>query len=190
VKRINTTAVLGDKGADAHAYVISANIHRRHLTAAQKIDLVEKLIKANPEMSSRRAAKLAGVSPTTATKSRQKLEQSGDVSTVDTSIDTKGRKQPAKKKRRDADDFRRDMEARKAAPAPEAPTSAPRSGGTSIGTAPEQHGGHGLTPKIISHLTDLVARLKRARADLSPHEQQILFVHLRQAIDRNERAAS
>ena len=59
-------------------------------------------------MSSRRAAKLAGVSPTTGVKARHKLEVAGHVSTVDTSIDTKGRKQPthkpAKKKRRDIDD--------------------------------------------------------------------------------------
>ena len=106
-----------EEPVDPYAYVISANIHRRHLTTAQRIELVEKIIKANPEMSSRRAAKLAGVAPTTATKSRQKLEQSGDVSTVDTSIDTKGRKQPTKKKRRTPDDFAAEMKARKTAKA-------------------------------------------------------------------------
>jgi DNA-binding transcriptional regulator YhcF (GntR family) len=88
---------LSGKVIDPYAYVISANIHRRHLTTAQRIELVEKVIKLNPEMSSRRAAKLAGVSPTTATKAKEKLEQTGDVSTVDTSIDTKGRRQPVHK---------------------------------------------------------------------------------------------
>ncbi len=82
---------------DPYAYVISANVHRRHLTTLQRIELVEKVIKANPAMSSRRAAKLAGVSPTTGVKARHKLEAAGDVSTVDTSIDTKGRKQPTRK---------------------------------------------------------------------------------------------
>jgi hypothetical protein len=84
--------------ADPYAYVISANIIRRHITTtAQRIKLVEDVIKLNPLMSSRRAAKLAGVSPTTGTKARKRLEAKGDVSTVDTSIDTKGRRQPAHK---------------------------------------------------------------------------------------------
>jgi hypothetical protein len=83
--------------ADAYEFVLSANVHRRHLTTAQRIELVEKVLKANPHMSSRRAAKLAGVSPTTGVKARNKLEQSGDVSTVDTSVDTRGRRQPAHK---------------------------------------------------------------------------------------------
>jgi hypothetical protein len=91
--------------SDLFAYVISANVHRRHLTTQQKLDLLDKAMKAHPSISSRRVAKLVGVSPTTATKSRRKLEAKGDVSTVDTSIDTKGRKQPTRKKRRDIDDY-------------------------------------------------------------------------------------
>jgi hypothetical protein len=75
---------------DPYAYVISVNIRRRHLTTAEKIKLVEDVIRLNPQMSSRRAAKLANVSPTTATKARAKLEQAGDVSTVDTSIRYQG----------------------------------------------------------------------------------------------------
>jgi hypothetical protein len=89
--------VRGLDGVDPYAYVISANIHRRYLSTAQKIELVEKVITANPKMSGRQAAKLAGVSPTTATKTRAKLEKAGDVSTVDTSIDTRGRQQPIHK---------------------------------------------------------------------------------------------
>ena len=34
---------------DPYAYVISANIRRRHLTAEQKRELIAKLIKATPE---------------------------------------------------------------------------------------------------------------------------------------------
>jgi DNA-binding Lrp family transcriptional regulator len=79
------------------AYVISKNIHRRHLTAEQKRDLVAKLLKATPEKSNRQIAKAVGVSHPHVAKVREELEASGDVETVTTSIDTKGRKQPAKK---------------------------------------------------------------------------------------------
>jgi len=37
------------KQAGAAAYVISKNIHRRHLTTDQKCDLIAKLIKAHIE---------------------------------------------------------------------------------------------------------------------------------------------
>jgi ParB-like chromosome segregation protein Spo0J len=36
-------------GISARDFIIGANIHRRHLTPSQRLDLVEKLIKANPE---------------------------------------------------------------------------------------------------------------------------------------------
>jgi hypothetical protein len=82
---------------DPYAYVISANIHRRHLTAEQRIELVAKLVKAQPTKSDRQIAKQASVSPTTAGKVRRDLEAKGDVSTVDTRTDTKGRQQPVHK---------------------------------------------------------------------------------------------
>jgi hypothetical protein len=39
---------------DPYAYVLSANIHRRHLSAAEKRDLIVAVLKAQPEKSSRR----------------------------------------------------------------------------------------------------------------------------------------
>jgi ParB-like chromosome segregation protein Spo0J len=84
---------------DPVAYVISANIRRRHLTADQKRDLIAKLIKATPEKSDRQIAETAKASPTTVGTVRAKMEAKGDVSNLDTRTDTKGRKQPAKKKK-------------------------------------------------------------------------------------------
>src|SRR5262245_14783983 len=39
----------GQNGTDPYEYVASANIHRRHLTAEQKRELIAKLIQATPE---------------------------------------------------------------------------------------------------------------------------------------------
>jgi ParB-like chromosome segregation protein Spo0J len=82
---------------DPYAYVISANAHRRHLTAEQKRDTIAKLLKANPEASDRQIAKQIDSSPTTVGAVRKQKEASGDVSKLDTRKDTKGRKQPSTK---------------------------------------------------------------------------------------------
>jgi hypothetical protein len=82
---------------DPYAYVMSANLHRRHLTTEQKRDLIAKLVKAQPEKSDRQIAKETKTSPTTVGTVRTKLEETGDVSRLDTRTDTKGRAQPAHK---------------------------------------------------------------------------------------------
>jgi ParB-like chromosome segregation protein Spo0J len=80
------------------AYVISANIHRRHLAAEQKRELTAAVLKATPEKSDRQIAKIIKASPTFVGRVRSEKEATGDVSTVDTRTDTKGRRQPAKKR--------------------------------------------------------------------------------------------
>jgi hypothetical protein len=79
------------------AYVISKNIHRRHLTPEQKRDLIAKLIKAQPEKSDRQIAGTIKASPTTVGTVRAKMEATGLVSNLDTRTDKRGRQQPAKK---------------------------------------------------------------------------------------------
>ena len=85
-------------GTDPYAYVTSVNLHRRHLTAEQKRDVIAKLIKAAPEKSNRQIAKQVEASHPHIAKIRAEMEKAGDVETVTTSIDTKGRRQQAKKK--------------------------------------------------------------------------------------------
>jgi hypothetical protein len=72
---------------------------RRHLTAEQKFERTAKAIRTNPEKSNRQiAAQVKVASHPYVAKVRAELEKAGDVETVSTSIDTKGRKQPAKRR--------------------------------------------------------------------------------------------
>jgi hypothetical protein len=84
-------------GDDPVAYVISTNVRRRHMTPKRKQEALAKLFKLKPELSARQAANLVGASPTTASETRKKLVKQGDVSKLDTSVDTKGRRQPRSK---------------------------------------------------------------------------------------------
>lgn len=80
------------------AYVISANIHRRHLTAEDKRKVIAKLVAAQPEKSDRALAKQAGVDHKTMAKARRKAEATGEASPVEKRVGTDGkaRKQPVK----------------------------------------------------------------------------------------------
>ena len=64
---------------------------------------------------------MVGASPTTVTKVRAGLVARGDVSKMETSTDTKGRRQPTKKKRRATDDYSKKNSLKKAALAPAVP---------------------------------------------------------------------
>jgi hypothetical protein len=80
---------------DPYAHAVSLNIHRRHLTAEQRRELIGKLLKANPEKSDRSIAKLAKTSPTTVGTVRSTV-QTGQLDKR-IGADGKARKQPAKK---------------------------------------------------------------------------------------------
>jgi ParB-like chromosome segregation protein Spo0J len=86
------------------AFVLSANIHRRHLDAKQKRDVIEALLKASPEKSDRQIAEMTKSSPTTVGAVRREMEstvQSGQLPPKRIGKDGKARKWPAKKKPKD-----------------------------------------------------------------------------------------
>jgi len=91
---------LDGRKVDPWAYVVSANIHRRHLTGEQKREIIAELIKAQPEKSNLQIAKTIKVSPTTIGTMRREMEAKGDVSKLETRTDTKGRQQPSSKPRK------------------------------------------------------------------------------------------
>jgi hypothetical protein len=84
---------------DPYAYVVSANIHRRHLTAEQKRDTIAALLKADPTKSDRAIAKVAKADNKTVASVRAEKERREEIPHVKSRADTKGRKQPAKKQK-------------------------------------------------------------------------------------------
>jgi len=89
-----------DRGyCDPYAYVVSANIRRRHLTNEQKREVLAALYRDNPNRSDRAIAKMAGVDNKTAAAVRTELEAREEIPHVDKRADTKGRQQPATKPR-------------------------------------------------------------------------------------------
>jgi hypothetical protein len=83
---------------DPYDYVLSANIHRRHLTPEKRRDLIAAVIKAKPESSNRVIAKMIKADHKTVGTIRDKLEGTGEVSPVERRVgaDKKVRKQPVK----------------------------------------------------------------------------------------------
>jgi hypothetical protein len=87
---------------EAYAYVVSANIRRRHLGAEQKRDLIAKLLKATPEKSDRQIAETVKASPTTVGAVRAEIAstvQSGQLIPKRIGKDGKARKQPTNKRK-------------------------------------------------------------------------------------------
>jgi ParB-like chromosome segregation protein Spo0J len=86
---------------DPTAFVIGANIHRRHLTTEQKRNLLAELIKADPTKSNRQIADQAKVSHVTVGGVRSELETTGQIDQLPatTGKDGKARKRKGAKGR-------------------------------------------------------------------------------------------
>jgi hypothetical protein len=83
--------------SDKRSMAYESNAVRRQLNRNQKRDLVAASLMADPLMSDREHARRVGVSPTTVGTVRAELVERGDVSNLDTHIDSTGREQPASK---------------------------------------------------------------------------------------------
>lgn len=90
--------VEGDEGK-LRSLAFSLNLHRRHLSREQKRQVIAESLKADPSLPDYQHAKRTGASPTTVGTIRHRLEESGDVSKLETRKDSLGRSQPAAKPR-------------------------------------------------------------------------------------------
>jgi len=86
----------GDDAA-ARNYIISANIHRRHLNPDQRREIIAALLRADPTKSNRQIAETAKVSHHTVGDVRNGMETRGQLAHFETTTDKAGRKQPKKK---------------------------------------------------------------------------------------------
>ena len=105
--------VLGPE-TDPWHYVLSANIHRRHLTAEQKREIIAKLLKAQPEKSNRTIAQQTKADDKTVAAVRGKLEATAEIPQLTKTVGADGKVRttaPTRKARRTADDFIADRKA-------------------------------------------------------------------------------
>jgi hypothetical protein len=87
----------GSDLCDPYDLALSLNVHRRHLTTEQKHELIAKLLKVQPDKSDRQIAATIKVDHKTVAKVRAAKEARGEIPHVKKRIDTKGRKQSARK---------------------------------------------------------------------------------------------
>src|SRR5262245_26902362 len=78
------------------AYVISMNVHRRHLTPEERRAALARKIKADPTKSDRAIAKEEGVDHKTVAKARREAESTGEASPVEKRVGADGKARKAK----------------------------------------------------------------------------------------------
>jgi ParB-like chromosome segregation protein Spo0J len=91
VKPWTTTATELNDDAATRAFIISHNVHRRHLTPEERLKRLEAAIIANPTASARAIAEEAGVDKNKVVKARKKLESTGAVRTVQKTVGKDGK---------------------------------------------------------------------------------------------------
>jgi hypothetical protein len=76
---------------DPWAYVVSANMRRRHLSSKQKRDVIASLLKAAPQRSDNATAKLVAVSDKTVGAVRRDLEATSEIPKLSETVGADGK---------------------------------------------------------------------------------------------------
>jgi hypothetical protein len=90
----------GGEERDIAAFIISADVHRRHLKPKQRREIVADFLKADPTATDRAIAEKAKVDKNTVAKVRREKETRGEIHHVGKRTGTKGRQPPAEKPRK------------------------------------------------------------------------------------------
>src|SRR6516164_11843982 len=85
-------------GMDPYDFVLTANLHRRHLTSEQKRELIDKVLKAKPEASNATVAKQTKTTDKTVAKVRRKLESTSEIPKLEKTVGKDGKARPKTKK--------------------------------------------------------------------------------------------
>src|SRR5262249_26193047 len=85
----------GDDAA-ARNYVISANIHRRHLSPDERRGIIAELLKLNPNQSNRQIGEQTKTSHTTVGAVREELEATGQIGQLETTTGADGKRRKTK----------------------------------------------------------------------------------------------
>jgi hypothetical protein len=87
-------------GGDPYTIALSLNVHRRHLNAEHKRELIAKVLKAKPEQSNRTIAKQVKADHKTVADVRKQVEATGEIPQLGKTVgaDGKARKLPALRK--------------------------------------------------------------------------------------------
>jgi hypothetical protein len=90
------TEIVPDANFNAYAFVLSTNLHRRHLKNEDKRSITKKVIAAQPALSDRAIAKMAGVSDKTVKTLRLEIEANAEIRISDR-VEATGRKARGRK---------------------------------------------------------------------------------------------
>jgi predicted acylesterase/phospholipase RssA len=147
-----TRTVAGLSDDEKIALAITLNVHRRHLTAVQRRELLGKSIAAAPEQSDREHGRRTHTDHKTAASVRAELVESGEIPHFSERVDprTGNRSQPAKRRKAKTDNV--------------IPITGPRTGsGTTDSKSPPKQRRESLNPT----LTQIALFAGRASAAMS-----------------------